>query len=258
MERYTSPSRLEAERRVLFRRCPVIVGRESELPAPRRFFTHDAAGAPLLVTRDEAGKVHAMLNVCRHRSARLVEDERGGADEFVCKYHGWKYDLVGRLRRPGRVSLPSAVQQFVDDCALVDLPCETRHGFVWVVPTSRVELDVARWLGELDAELTAIDLASHVVASRTTETVASNWKHVVESYVDRSALVLPSSLLVLAPESVTHLAVFPIGVDESLIVRTELAPPSAAGRVTRAAPRLSAGAFHTALDRAIAAVPLRP
>src|SRR4051812_33017864 len=75
VERYTSPSRLEAEKRVLFRRLPIIVGRESDLPEPGRFFTHDAAGVPLLVTRDAAGKVHAMLNVCRHRGTRLVFEE---------------------------------------------------------------------------------------------------------------------------------------------------------------------------------------
>jgi phenylpropionate dioxygenase-like ring-hydroxylating dioxygenase large terminal subunit len=79
VERYTSPSRHEAEKRVLFRRLPIVVGRESELPEPGRFFTHDAAGVALLLTRDDAGKVHAMLNVCRHRGTRLVYEEQGSA-----------------------------------------------------------------------------------------------------------------------------------------------------------------------------------
>jgi phenylpropionate dioxygenase-like ring-hydroxylating dioxygenase large terminal subunit len=257
VERYTSPSRLEAEKRVLFRRCPIIVGRETELASAGRFFTHDASGLPLLLARDADG-LHAMLNVCRHRSARLVFDEEGSAESFVCRYHSWRYDLAGRLHRPGRVSLPAAAQQFVDDCALSSFPCAVRHGFVWVLAMPRASLDVPAALGELDGVMGAIDLASHVVVSRTTETRATNWKRVVEEHLPSASLVFPSSLFTFEGGSVSHLAVFPSAVDESTLVHTTLAPARGAPpEAAQATPRTDAGAFHAAIDRTIAAHPVR-
>ena len=187
VDRYTSPSRLEAERRVLFRKLPIVVGRETDVPEPGSFFTHDAAGLPLLVTRDASGKVHAMLNVCRHRGTRLVSEESGKAKAFVCPYHAWTYDLEGRL---GHVplarcfpSLESGARER-DESALVELPCETRHGFVWVLPTTGAPLDVAGWLGEFDDDLTSFGLADHVVFRRSSAVRKANWKLVMDAFLE--------------------------------------------------------------------------
>jgi glycine betaine catabolism A len=183
-ERYTSPSQLEAEQRVLFRRLPFIVGRETDLAEPGSFFTHDAAGVPLLVTRDPWGKVHAMLNVCRHRGTRLVSQETGHAKAFVCPYHAWTYDLCGRL---GHVPLSKCFPSLAgerDESALVDLPCETRHGFIWVLPTAGQPLDVAGWLGDFDDDLASFGLAEHVVFRRSTSIRAANWKLVMDAFLE--------------------------------------------------------------------------
>jgi len=277
VERYTSPSRLEAERRILFRRLPIIVGRESDLPDSGRFFTHDAAGVPLLMTRDPAGKVRAMLNVCRHRSTRLVFETEGSAEKFVCKYHSWTYDLCGQLARPGRVSLPAALEQFMDDSSLVDLPCETRHGFVWVVPAARAGIDVARWLGEVDGELASRNVEAHVVVSRSTTVRAANWKLAMDALLGAGGegseprrLVFPSSVLILHEGAISQVALFPHELGEVTCVHTTLAPPghdapplaleelalAEAMQVTLASderpPWTPDGSFHAKIDRALA------
>jgi phenylpropionate dioxygenase-like ring-hydroxylating dioxygenase large terminal subunit len=273
-ERYTSPSRLDVEKRVVFHRLPLIVGHASELRTPGRFFTHDAAGIPLLLTRDFDGNAHAMLNVCRHRGTRLVEHEEGVAETFVCKYHAWKYDLSGQLERPGRVALPQVVQDFVDECALVEFPCETRHGFLWTVPTARARLDVASWLGDVDGELTARCLADYAPFRRTTLTRAANWKLVTEALLALPdvTLLLPSSLLFFDEGVAWHLTVFARELEETWVTVTMLAPPALFDEPARleerwastlavvrdapipeddTAPRIRA--FHDALDLAIAA-----
>ena len=50
------------------------------------------------MTRGTDGKLRAFLNVCRHRSA-TVELKPCGSNKraFVCPYHGWSYDLTGKL-----------------------------------------------------------------------------------------------------------------------------------------------------------------
>ena len=51
----------------------------------------------MLVVRDTGGKVHAFLNVCRHRGNRLCRADGGNAASFTCAYHGWTYGNDGRL-----------------------------------------------------------------------------------------------------------------------------------------------------------------
>lgn len=260
VERYTSPSRLEAEKRTLFGRLPMIVGRASELPAPATFFTHDASGTALLITRDASGGVHAMANVCGHRGTRLVFEEAGSADAFVCKLHSWKYDLCGVLARPGRVALPPALEQFMDQSALVDFPCATRHGFVWVQPSPRLALDVARWLGDGDAALSGRGLEDLVLLRRTTTTRLASWKLAMVALLGRAGesgrrgesevrrreergrekerddreseeqgsegrqLVFPSSMLALHATRgcVVHVALFPVGTSATKVVQSAL------------------------------------
>jgi phenylpropionate dioxygenase-like ring-hydroxylating dioxygenase large terminal subunit len=192
-DRYTSAARLEDELRVLFRTMPLAVGRASDLPEPGAFFTHDAAGVPILVTRDGGGHVHAMLNVCRHRGTRLVCEASGSAKSFVCQYHAWTYDLCGRLGHvPMARCFPSLAEER-DESALAPLPCEVRHGFVWVVPSRTrmrrrpgepAPIDAAAWLGDFDEDLAAFGLESHVVFARSTQVRAANWKLVMDAFLE--------------------------------------------------------------------------
>lgn len=183
VDRYTSAARFEDERRVLFRSRPLIVGRASDLTEPGSFFTHDASGVPILVTRDNGGRIHAMLNVCRHRGTRLVHETAGTAKAFVCPYHAWTYDLCGNL---GHVPLSRCFPTLErDESALVELPSEVRHGFVWVMPRpSRTPLHVAGWLGGFDDDLATFGLERHVVFGRSQSVRAANWKLVMDAFLE--------------------------------------------------------------------------
>ncbi|HEY4176669.1 MAG TPA: SRPBCC family protein [Kofleriaceae bacterium] len=97
IEAYADATRIDRERARIFRELPLIVGHISQIPAPGDFFTHDASGVPLLLVRDDAGEVRAMLNVCRHRGTRLENRACGNAKAFVCPYHAWSYGRDGEL-----------------------------------------------------------------------------------------------------------------------------------------------------------------
>lgn len=109
----------------------VALGRIDDLLAePGSFFTHDAEGLPLLVTRDEDGGVHVLVNRCRHRGALLTGAACGKATAFACPLHGWTYDLRGNLTVPGMPrSLPTGPRH---EGALVELPVEVKDGTLWV------------------------------------------------------------------------------------------------------------------------------
>ncbi len=161
---------------------PIVVGRASDVAEPGSFFTHDATGVPILVVRSHGGVVHAFVNICQHRGARLVTEERGAVDSFVCPFHGWTYDLRGAL---AHVPLPRFFPTLrKDDGALAPLPCAVRHGFVWVAPSPDARIDLESWLGDFEDDLAAFDLARHVVFRRRHTTRTANWKLVMDLFLE--------------------------------------------------------------------------
>jgi choline monooxygenase len=53
-------------------------------------------GEPVVVVHGKDGVVRAFANVCRHRAAAIVS-EPGCANVLKCPYHGWTYQLDGKL-----------------------------------------------------------------------------------------------------------------------------------------------------------------
>ena len=114
---------------------------------------------------------------------RLVADETPCRKKaFVCPYHGWTYGLDGALRH---VPHPEAFPDLVtDDHGLVALPLESRHGLLWVHPTPGAAPTLADYLGTIDADLAAFDLASHVLYRRIDTVRRANWKLVIDAFLE--------------------------------------------------------------------------
>jgi phenylpropionate dioxygenase-like ring-hydroxylating dioxygenase large terminal subunit len=180
---YCAPERLAKERATLFRRFPIAVAAASELDAPGTCLRHDALDLPLLFIRDDAGTVRAFLNVCRHRGMRLVgEDGPCRKKAFVCPYHGWTYGLDGALRHvPHAEAFPDLP---IEARGLVALPTAVRHGLVWVHPTPGTPLDLAAYLGTIDGDLAAFELADHVLYKRIDTVRRANWKLVIDAFLE--------------------------------------------------------------------------
>ncbi len=70
----------------------------AELPDAGAWRTTAVGDAPVVVTRDEKGAIHAFENRCAHRGALICIDNAGkGARQFACVYHAWTYNLEGTL-----------------------------------------------------------------------------------------------------------------------------------------------------------------
>jgi len=180
---YTDQARLESEQRLL-RSLPIPVAHVSQLQSPGSCLVHDALGVPILITRDREGVLRAMLNVCRHRGTRLLEDSgfckvRKG---FHCRYHGWAYDLDGTLSQIPREELfPSLDKSTLN---LRVLPVAERFGFIWVVATPAADYEFGAFLDPLEPDLGPLNLENHVVFRRATTTARTNWKIVMEAFLD--------------------------------------------------------------------------
>ena len=71
---------------------------DAELPQPGAFITTHIGETPIVVTRDENGELHALINRCRHKGALVCVETCGQAKTLRCLYHGWSYHLNGDLR----------------------------------------------------------------------------------------------------------------------------------------------------------------
>jgi phenylpropionate dioxygenase-like ring-hydroxylating dioxygenase large terminal subunit len=74
-----------------------FVGHDSEIRKPGDFVTRTLATAPVIVARDDHGKVGVFLNSCRHRGTQVCRADAGNVRFFVCPYHGWAYQRDGAL-----------------------------------------------------------------------------------------------------------------------------------------------------------------
>lgn len=179
--RYADPAWQAREWQVI-RSNPVIVGHGSRIPKPGDFFTHDLAGVPVLVVRQDDGSVKAMLNVCTHRGARVVTKPEGNRRAFSCPYHAWSYRTDGALLGvPKPEAFPNIDKA---DHGLQPLPVEERHGFIWVVATPGARIDVAAHLGPIDAEIASYGAADMVMERQEVLRADMNWKFVVDGFFE--------------------------------------------------------------------------
>ena len=179
---YSDPGRFAREM-TLFRRRPLALCHTTQLEKRGSVLALDVVGVPVLVTRDKAGDLHAFLNVCRHRGTTLVTDEgvcRKSA--IVCPYHNWMYGLDGSL---DHVPMPEAFPSLdAANHGLVPLPSVERHGYLWVVPDPKGEVDLDAFLGPIDRGLEAFELGDHVFHKQKTETIKANWKMIYDAFFE--------------------------------------------------------------------------
>ncbi|MCZ8132113.1 MAG: aromatic ring-hydroxylating dioxygenase subunit alpha [Steroidobacteraceae bacterium] len=95
--RYTDPAFLALEQQHLWRKSWLYALHVDELPEVGSYRLWRKTGSPIVIARGKDRKIRAFYNACRHRGAPLVENERGRTQGFFCRYHGWSYDLSGRL-----------------------------------------------------------------------------------------------------------------------------------------------------------------
>lgn len=93
---YTSPAVFQREKEALYMKRWLCVGREEEIANAGDYLTLRVIDEPVLVVRDEQGRIAALSNVCRHRGVEVAHGA-GNAKHFSCPYHAWVYDLTGRL-----------------------------------------------------------------------------------------------------------------------------------------------------------------
>ena len=153
------------------------LGRSERIARPGNYFTRELPGrlASIVVTRALDGTVRAFHNVCAHRGNKVVwqehpqEESSGSCRQFMCKYHGWRYDLEGK------VAHVTNEQEFFDlDPSLLRMPpvaCEEFAGFIFV-NLAQDPVPLRHHLGDRILELEAYPFERMASKSRLDRTEA--------------------------------------------------------------------------------------
>jgi phenylpropionate dioxygenase-like ring-hydroxylating dioxygenase large terminal subunit len=177
---YHDPEILRLETDRLFRREWLCMGRLAEMPEPGDYIARDLAGAPVFVIRQRGERVRAFANVCLHRGARLLDGD-GHVSRISCPYHSWTYDIDGQL--VGAPFMQETPGFDVKASRLVELACETWEGFVYVNADADAE-PLAERLAGLSRLVGDYRMADYEPVFMTEETWPTNWKCLVENYMD--------------------------------------------------------------------------
>ena len=180
---FTCTDRHIRERSALFYDTPQPVAFAGEIAGPGSYLALDVVDVPVLLTRTQYGELHAFVNACSHRGAR-VADGCGESARLVCQFHGWCYSHSGELLgRPQEDCFDSDKESL----SLQRLPVSEKYGIVVVglhPGVSQVAVDGA--LAEIGEELAGFRLQQYRSVGRKQYRVAANWKLVtalsLESY----------------------------------------------------------------------------
>jgi len=90
-----------ASREKIFARSWQWVGHEDQLSLPGSLLPFsmlkEYLNEPLLLSKDDKGKIHCLSNVCTHRGNLLITSSCK-ANDIRCKYHGRRFDLKGSFK----------------------------------------------------------------------------------------------------------------------------------------------------------------
>jgi len=168
------------ECRAIFGDSWQFAGRAALVAEPGAFLTTEIAGDPLLVVRGEDGVLRAFANVCRHRAAPVMTEPAGKATRLRCRYHGWTYDLSGRLR--GVPEFDGVADFCREDHGLIPMSVAEWGPFVWIHAGDRPS-PLSEYLAPLPERIGS-ELSSLRFVNRREYDLACNWKVFVDNYLD--------------------------------------------------------------------------
>ena len=186
---YTDPAVFAREQETIFEDMWFCAVWAADIAEPGQFRVVEVGRESVLIVRDNDGTLRAMLNVCRHRGARLCTEESGQLRRTLqCAYHAWTYDLAGRLvAAPNLVKMPDIDR---DTYGLIRVQLREWLGYAWVCladqPPSFAETVISAVTGRLgDPEaIESYRMADLAVGRRISYDVAANWKLIVENFME--------------------------------------------------------------------------
>jgi phenylpropionate dioxygenase-like ring-hydroxylating dioxygenase large terminal subunit len=184
-----SPEFYALEQDAIFKKTWLNVGRVEQLPKPGSFFTKelDAARTSVLIVKNREGELRAFHNMCRHRGNKLAwtdypkEEVAGTCRQFTCKYHGWRYDLDGKL------TFVQQEDEFFnldkEKFGLSPITVDVWAGFIFITFDPEPQ-PLKDYMGSMGAGIEAYPFELMTQKHTYRAEIGSNWKLFIDAFME--------------------------------------------------------------------------
>lgn len=184
---FTSPAIFAQEREKIFSSRWILAGHQSQIPQAGDYFLAELAGENLVVVRDKGGAIHAFYNVCRHRGARLCEEQIAHTAAIQCPYHAWTYALDGRLIGAPHMDETPGFDKANYSLHAVNLALWEGFIFVNLADKGTGVSDpgynsLERWFAPITGKFARWNMPALRSAKRIEYEVRANWKLIFQNY----------------------------------------------------------------------------
>jgi choline monooxygenase len=180
---YTSRDFAELERKLIFEKGWLCIGRTEQMPSPGDYIAHHIAGQPIIAIRQKDNSIETFSNVCLHRCTTLADGVGHLRGALVCPYHGWSYSYDGVLR-----ATPYSEMQRSSECKsgqmrLRKFRTETWNSWIFVTLDSAPK-PLAPQLAGLLAHMPDLGLERYENIVIRDEVWDVNWKLLTENFIE--------------------------------------------------------------------------
>jgi phenylpropionate dioxygenase-like ring-hydroxylating dioxygenase large terminal subunit len=180
VERYFSKAWHDLEVEKVWRKTWQLACRIEEIPNVGDHIVYEIVHDSLIVVRSAPDEIRAYVNSCLHRGT-LLRTDGGSVKQFRCPFHGWTWNLDGKLiNLPGRWDFPH-----VDPgkACLPEAKVGVWGGFVFVNFDPDCE-PLASYLEILPEHFEAFRLEDRYKAAHVAKIMPCNWKLAMEAFIE--------------------------------------------------------------------------
>ena len=183
-QRYFDPEFAHNEWQAMWRKTWSLAGLLADIPNVGDYFKYDLGPESFIIVRTGTGAhdVKAYYNVCQHRGNRLVMDDFGSAERFVCIFHLWAWNIDGSLHNiQDRETFREELVK--DNPPLTEVRCEVWEGLVFI----NMDLDakpLIEFLDVLPEHLAPFNIGQMKVIKDLQTEWPCNWKIAHDAFIE--------------------------------------------------------------------------
>lgn len=174
---YTSEEIFKLDMEIIFGRHWLHVGVEPDVAEPGDVMVVDIGKTSVIVMRDDDMELRAFHNVCRHRGARIILQEKTSVGNLVCSYHQWTYGQDGELLFAEHMG-----SDFDRKCRnLKKVHIRSVGGLIFICLAEEAPDDIDRMAAVIEPYILPHDLKNCKVAKTVDLIEKGNWKLTMEN-----------------------------------------------------------------------------